>query len=126
LETLARIEVGDPRGEYAELSEFVDVIRWYQHFIYVKLSRAIGSRASEELETDEELRAFPKDSEGSAKIALIAMDRSIAAWSGLRTALGPDDADGILDLLAQLAAIRRETEKLFPGARAFKRPGFDA
>jgi len=125
LETLARIEVGDPRGEFAELSEFVDVIRWYQHFIYVKLSRAIGSRASEELETDEELKAFPKDSEGSAKIALIAMDRSIAGWSGLRTALGPDDADGILDLLAQLAAIRRETEKLFPKARAFKRPGFD-
>ena len=71
------------------------------------------------------MRAFPKDSEGSAKIALIAMDRSIAAWSGLRTALGPDDADGILDLLAKLSAIRRETEKLFARARAFKRPGFD-
>lgn len=126
LETLARIEVGDPRGEIAELSEFVDVIRWYQHFIYVKLSRAIGSRATEELEIDKELKAFPKDSEGSAKIALIAMDRSIAAWSELRTALGPDEADGILDLLAQLAAIRRETEKLFPKARAFQRPGFDA
>src|SRR5205814_6700630 len=58
LETLARIEVGDPRGEFAELSEFVDVIRWYQHFIYVKLSRAIGSPASEDLETYEELIAF--------------------------------------------------------------------
>jgi hypothetical protein len=126
LETLARIEVGDPRGEIAELSEFVDVIRWYQHFIYVKLSRAIGSRATEELETDEELKAFPKDSDGSAKIALIAMDRSIAAWSELRTTLGPDEADAILDLLAELAAIRRETEKLFPDARGFKRPGFDA
>ena len=78
------------------------------------------------METDEEMRAFPKDSDGSMEIALIAMDRSIAAWSGLRIALGPDDADGILDLLAKLAAIRRETEKLFPRARAFKRPGFDA
>jgi len=78
------------------------------------------------LETDEEVKAFPKDSEGSAKIALIAMDRSIAAWSGLRTALGADEADDVLDRLAQLAAIRRETEKLFPKARAFKRPGFDA
>jgi hypothetical protein len=28
-------------------------------------------------------------------------------------------------LLAQLAGIRRETEKLFPKARAFVRPGFD-
>jgi hypothetical protein len=91
----------------------------------VKLSRAIGSRANEELETDEEMKTFPKDSDGSAKIALIAMDRSIAAWSGLRLALSGADDDEILNLLAQLAAIRRETEKLFPEARAFVRPGFD-
>ena len=32
---------------------------------------------------------------------------------------------GILDLLAQLTALRRQTEKLFPEARAFVRPGFD-
>jgi hypothetical protein len=76
------------------------------------------------LQTDEELKAFPRDSDGSAKIALIAIDRSIAAWSGLREALG-EDGDSILDLQAQLAAIRRETEKLFPKARAFIRPGFD-
>ena len=122
-ETLARLETGNPEGEAAEIAEFVDVIRWYQHFIYVKLSRAIESRANEELETDEEMKKFPKDSDGTAKIALIAMDRSIAAWSGLRAALG--GIDDILDLLAQLAAIRRETEKLFPQARAFVRPGFD-
>jgi hypothetical protein len=125
LETLARLETGNPEAEAAELGEFVEVIRWYQHFIYVKLSRAIGSRANEELETDEEMKTFPKDSDGSAKIALIAMDRSIAAWSGLRLALSGADDDEILNLLAQLAAIRRETEKLFPEARAFVRPGFD-
>ena len=126
LKTQVALEIGDPQAEARQLSDFTDVIRWYQHFIYVKLCRAIESRASEELETDEEQKKFPKDSDGSAKIALIAMDRSIAAWSGLRDALGDDDADGILDLLAQLAAIRREAEKLFPQARAFVRPGFDA
>jgi hypothetical protein len=42
----------------------------------------------------------------------------------LREAL-VDDPDNILDLLAQLAAIRRETGKLFPEARAFVRAGFD-
>ena len=125
LQTIARLDMGDPDSEAAALREFVEVIRWYQHFIYVKLSRAIGSRSNEQLETDEELKAFPKDSDGSAKIALIGIDRSIAAWSGLRTALGPDEADHILDLLAQLAAIRRETEKLFPCAHSFVRPGFD-
>lgn len=125
LQTIARLDMGDPDSEAAALREFVEVIRWYQHFIYVKLSRAIGSHSNEQLETDEELKAFPKDSDGSAKIALIGIDRSIAAWSGLRTALGPDEADDILDLLAQLAAIRRETEKLFPCAHSFVRPGFD-
>jgi hypothetical protein len=124
LETLARLETGSPEAEAAELAELVDVIRWYQHFIYIKLSRAIGSRANEELEMDEEMKNFPMDSDGSAKIVLIAIDRSIAAWSGLRTALGSGEGDKILDLLTQLAAIRRETEKLFPEARAFVRPGF--
>jgi hypothetical protein len=124
LETLARLEAGNPRAEAAELSEFLEVIQWYQHFIYVKLCRAIDSRAGEELETGEEMKSFPKDSDGSAKIALIAMDRSISAWAGLRETLG-DDADNVLDLLAQLAAVRRETEKLFPEARVFVRPGFD-
>jgi hypothetical protein len=124
LKTQARLEIGDPKAEVERLSDITDVIRWYQHFIYVKLCRAIDSRASEELESDEEMKRFPKDSDGTAKIALVAMDRSISAWAGLREGLG-DDADGILDLLAQLMALRRETERLFPDARAFVRPGFD-
>jgi len=124
LKTQVNLEIGDPAAEAEKLSDFTDVIRWYQHFIYVKLSRAISSRAREDMETDEELKAFSKDSDGSAKIALIAIDRSIAAWSGLREALGAD-GESILDLQAQLAAIRREAEKLFPQARQFVRPGFD-
>ncbi|MBI2927881.1 MAG: hypothetical protein HYY24_19500 [Verrucomicrobia bacterium] len=124
LKTQARLEIGDPLAEVQRLSDFTDAIRWYQHFIYVKLRRAIDSRAGEELETDEEMKKFPRDSDGSAKIALIAMDRSISAWAGMHEALG-DEADGILDLLAQLTTLRRETEALFPTARAFVRPGFD-
>lgn len=126
LKTELELDIGDPGGDAEKLSDFTDVIRWYQHFIYVKLRRAIAGRASEDIETDEELKQFPKDSDGSAKIALMAMDRSIAAWSGLREALGGDGGDSILDLLAGLAKIRRETETLFPKARSFVRPGFDA
>jgi hypothetical protein len=98
------------------------VIRWYRYFIGAKVTRAVSSKASEELETDEELKAMPKDSDGSAKIALMAMDRSISAWAGLRETLGDE---GILDLLVQLTRLRRETEALFPNARRFVRPGFD-
>ena len=78
----------------------------------------------EELEKDAEQKKYPKDSDGSAKIALIAMDRSISAWAGLREALG-DEADGILDLLASLTKLRSAAEGVFPKARAFVRPGFD-
>jgi hypothetical protein len=124
LKTQVWLDIGDPKAEVEKLSDFTDIIRWYQDFIYVKLCRAIDSRAGEELETDEAMKRFPRDSDGTAKIALIAMDRSITAWTGMREVLG-DEADRMLDLLTQLAALRRESEKLFPGARAFVRPGFD-
>lgn len=124
LKTQVDLQIGDPKAEAEKLSHFTDVIQWYQHFIHVKLCRAIDSRASEELEMDEEQMKSPKDSDGSAKIALIAMDRSISAWAGLREALG-DEADGILDLLASLAKLRSAAEAAFPEARAFVRPGFD-
>lgn len=96
LKTQARLEIGNPVAEVQRLSNFTDIIGWYQHFIYVKLCRAIDSRASEELEADEAQRKYPRDSDGTAKIALIAMDRSISAWAGLREALG-DDADAASD-----------------------------
>ena len=124
LETEARLEIGKPDRELAALEDYVEVIRWYQHFIYVKLCRAISSQAEEQMETDPEMRAFPKDSDGTAKIALIAIDRSIAAWAGLRDAISEHE-DTILDLLGQLARLRKGTEAMFPSARKFVRPGFD-
>ena len=97
-------------------------MQWYQHFISVKLQRAIGSRVHEAEEGD---FGFPKDSEGSAKVALIAIDRSIAAWARLREHFEAGHGDAILDLLVQLERLRREAEREFPRARAFQRPGFD-
>ena len=64
------------------------------------------------------------DSDGSAKVALIAIERSIGAWTRLRAHL-PDRADELLDLLVMLDRLRRATDAQFPAARAFKRPGFD-
>ena len=124
LETEARLEVGDPHGDAAKLTDFIEVIRWYQSFIYVKLCRAVGSQAEEQIERDAALGAFPKDSDGTAKVALVAIDRSIAAWAGLREML-PEQDDAILDLLRQLARLRSATETMFPQARSFVRPGFD-
>jgi hypothetical protein len=52
------------------------------------------------------------------------MDRSISAW-GKMMKFFPDQKDNILDVINHLDRLRRRTEKKFPDARAFVRPGFD-
>lgn len=59
---------------------YAAVIRWYQFFIHVELQTAL-LHAQEEphpLLADE-----PRVSDGEAKIALIAIDRSLDAWDTL-------------------------------------------
>ena len=108
-------------GEGASLEEAMEVIRWYQHFIYVKLMRAVRGELDER---GEELDDLPKDSEGSAKIALIAIDRSIGAW-GTVYAHDSFPNEKILRFIAYLDRLREEVEKTFPAARSFARPGFE-
>lgn len=116
-----RATAASPLREDTSTEEAVQVIRWYQHQIYVKLLRAIlGSMEEKEEGPDE----FARDSDGSAKVALIAMDRSIAAWGELRGFFPLRDND-ILDILGHLGRLRGGVEKAFPDARAFIRPGFD-
>ena len=119
----ARLELpnSDPASEAADIEDSMDVIRWYQYFIYVKLVRAVRGTLEE---TSQILDEFTKDSDGSSKVALIAIDRSIAAWGRIRKHF-PKSQDDILDILVHLDRLRRKTEKVFPDARAFVRPGFD-
>jgi hypothetical protein len=104
------------------LNEAMEVIRWYQHQIYIKLFRAIRGDSEDDTETADEV---PGDSVVQAKIALIGIDRSLAAWDVVRKRLRVRD-DEVLDLMVQLDRLRRQVEKLFPGARALVRPGFEA
>lgn len=97
-----------------------EVIQWYQYQIAVKTIRALSGRR-EELEEDPEL---PKDSDGSAKVALIGIDRSIAAWRLMQLSL-PERAETVVPLILQLERLRHRLEKGFPAARGFIRPGFD-
>ncbi len=111
----------NPRAEFLDLKDSVDIIRWYQHLIYVKLIRAIRGTLREALQSLDEV---PEDSNGSAKVALISIDRSIAAWGQMRNHF-PERDDDILDILVHLDRLRRKTETVFPDARAFIRPGLD-
>jgi hypothetical protein len=107
--------------EGVDLEEGFEVIRWYQYFISAKIMRAIRGKIEEEEERCDE---FASDSDGSAKIALIAMDRSIAAWAMIRHYI-TDGAKGVIDVIAFLDGLRQAVEKAFPDARSFIRPGFD-
>jgi hypothetical protein len=128
------------------VEDAIEVIRWYQFFIAAKVMRAGPSEAQEldatpadepdELvfedvtdEDPEDLQAIldevaRHDADGSAKVALIAMERSMTAWRILYTSL-PDKAASIMPLLASLERLRAATEAAFPRARDFMRPGFD-
>jgi hypothetical protein len=129
------------------ISDAAEVVRWYQFFIAVKLMRAL-SGASETTEgylDDEDgcsfdfnasddddqfdyddviARSSAIDANGSAKTALIAIDRSIAGWRALQISLA-EKSETIKPLLIQLDHLRRSTESRFARARGFMRPGFD-
>jgi len=111
----------NPVGKNDSFEDALQVVRWYQDQIYVKLMRALHAYLEEKREA---FSVFPKDSDGSAKIALIGIDRSIAAWGEIRTHFPLYDAN-ILEMLIHLEQLRRGVEKTFPTARAFIRPGFD-
>lgn len=96
----------------------VEVADRYSTLIPPKLHRALTPLDPAELEDP------ASDCNGSAKVALIAMDRAIAAWGVLHEEL-PAEQDSILDQLLALDRLRRATERAFPLARAFVRPGFD-
>jgi hypothetical protein len=128
------IEVSDLRiterateceSESAErLDDAREVIQWYQYQIAVKTMRALSGLLDEQDDDDAECAEFPKDSDGSAKVALIGVDRSIAAWRLVQLVL-PEREASIVPLILQLERLRHRLEKTFPYAREFVRPGFD-
>ena len=101
------------------IGEALEVVQWYLYQIEVKLRRAQHGLHSPWLE-EEDL----DEANGSAKVALIGIERSLAAWMVLYQHLDAHQ-DDILQHLASLERARQATLRQFPGAPAFIRPGFD-
>ncbi|MBI4546677.1 MAG: hypothetical protein HY707_01750 [Ignavibacteriae bacterium] len=119
------LNIGNPQAATASVVDAVEVIRWYQDQIWVKLMRALnGEEFDIEMEKDEVVEELPKDSDGSAKVALIGIDRSIGAWGELQKHFA-DHSDSIVNILIYLSRLRKSIERRFPLARRFVRPGFD-
>jgi len=109
-------------GQGVELEEAFEVIRWYQYFIAAKVGRAIRGKIEEEEERSDE---FPSDADGSAKIALIGIDRSIAAWAVIPR-YNRLHTESVFEIISFLDLLRQAIEETFPRARSFIRPGFDS
>jgi len=103
--------------------DMLSMVGWYQFFIGAKLHRAYHGIV--DLDGDEDVDALRdpgSDANGSAKVAQIAIDNSVLAWTYL---LNDRNADVIKPLIETLETIRSQTETQFPIAREFVRPGFD-
>jgi hypothetical protein len=127
--------------EDIDVSDAIEVIRWYQFFVAAKVFRALmglEDEAADDTLTADDIFADTKldddeepieaggndDSDGSAKIALIAINRSLSAWRMMQSSLS-EKADSIRPMLIELERLRRAVEQTFPHARDFIRPGFD-
>jgi len=107
--------------EDAPLIDAVETIEWFSSMISSKLYRAICGQA-EGWEGREEAQT---DFNGSAKIALIAIAESRAAWSVLMEA-GRATADGVpAHAVRTLDELEASVRERFPRAMEFIRPGFD-
>jgi hypothetical protein len=105
----------------ARLIDAVETIEWFSSMIGSKLYRAICGQAEGWEGRDEAQTDF----NGSAKVAVIAIAESRAAWSVLMEA-GRATADGVpaqaVKTLGELDAAIRDR---FPRVMEFVRPGFD-
>ncbi len=124
LNTVVRLGISgtDTQAEVIRINDAVEVIRWYQHQIFVKLMRAVMQE--DVVNGEEEGDAEQSDSNGSAKVALIGIERSIGAWRKVIEYF-PEKTDDILNVLLHLDQLRKKTEQEFPNAKNFIRPGFD-
>jgi hypothetical protein len=96
------------------------VIGWFHLQIVVKIHRAIRGLA----EDDPDEGDRPADHDGSAKVALIGIDRSHAAWLDAVERGVTSDPEAA-PFVADLVWLGEAVERVFPRARAFVRPGFD-
>jgi hypothetical protein len=117
-ETLPDRSIDDPA-----LSEMFEIVGWYLFFISAKVQRGLNGILDDDGDEDwDELNDVQSDANGSVKIALIAIERSILAWTYIMPDGGSAEIRSMIDLLER---IRSRTEEKFPIARQFIRPGFD-
>ncbi len=114
-------QVSEVNNQISKIEDALEVIQWYLFFIHVKSKRVLNDLS------DDFWEEFPEEEKsynGSAKIAMISIERSMQAWKILLDALGTEQ-DSILSLLILLDKSRKLLAELVPNYAQFIRPGFD-
>ena len=114
------IENANSYDDALTITDAVEIIKWYQYQIFIKIKRGLFNATDDEVFLIEN----QDSSDGSIKVALIGIDRSIGAWGKLYKYF-KERQDDILDILLHLTKMRNKLESDFPNAREFKRIGFD-
>ncbi|HEV8392668.1 MAG TPA: hypothetical protein VGQ37_00280 [Vicinamibacterales bacterium] len=95
-------------------------ITWLSTVIAMKINRALNVSPDD----DAAEHVWSSDQNGSAKVALIAIERSHAAWRDL-VERGVTSRDEAQTFIADLAWLHEALERARPHARRFVRPAFD-
>jgi len=120
---VARVHLWRRRHELSSTTDPADpgtIVIWFHTLISSKVHRALHGLAEDEPED----RDWPPDYDGSAKVALLGIDRSQAAWLELVERGVANDTDAAA-CIADLIWLSESLERVFPNARAFVRPAFD-
>jgi hypothetical protein len=106
----------------ADVRDALEIVEWDHFLITVKLRRALHGLDELAHGADFDADFVRKDANGTAKLALVCIERSETAWRAI--AQWSDNEFAAL-FAEQLAQLQREVEQEFPDARATVRPGLD-
>lgn len=105
------------------IQEALDIVGWDTLLIGAKVRRALDGRdRNEHDEEGDDDHPVQNDWNGSAKVGIISLERSEAAWRVVAAATGAGGASVLADAAGHL---RRAVLDEFPNALSFIRPGFD-
>ena len=104
------------------LRDAIETIGRDCYLIHVKIMRALNGRDENPAGAWFEKSAVQSDWNGSAKVALLSIQRSEPAWRTIATATRDEAATVLATALAHL---HQEMNREFPRAMEFRRPGFD-
>jgi hypothetical protein len=111
----------DVDGSSAALAAAVETLQRDLFFIHVKIRRALDGQDQDPSGAVWK-SVVQNDWNGSAKVALISIERSERAWREIAIVFADEAATVLADILVALGQALREQ---FPRVMEFRRPGFD-